>query len=73
MSHIAELGRLAVALLIEPGLWIGRALMGLVGSPLLVEAAFGIASRTVMIFVATILPPVLIEAQASISVPSTEK
>src|SRR5882762_2174658 len=57
MSHIAELGRLAVALLVEPGLGIGRARMGLVGSLLLVKAALGIASRTVLVSVAAIFPP----------------
>lgn len=72
MTHTAELGRLAVALLVEPRLRIGRARMGLVGSLLLVEAALGIASSTVLVFVAT-SRKLLIEAQASISVPSTEK
>jgi hypothetical protein len=56
VAHIAQLSRLAIALLVEPGLGIGRARMGLVRSLFLVEVALGIASRTVMVFVAAILP-----------------
>ena len=57
MAHIAQLGWLAVTLPVEPRLRIGRARMGLVGSLLLVEAALGVASRTILVFVAAILLP----------------
>ncbi|KYK43477.1 hypothetical protein A1D31_38250 [Bradyrhizobium liaoningense] len=49
MAHITQLGWLAVTLLVEPRLRISRARMGLVGSLLLVEAALGVASRTILV------------------------
>src|SRR3974390_2016858 len=55
VPYVAELGRLAVALLVEPRLRIGCALMGLVGALLLVEAAFGVAAGTVVIVVLAVL------------------
>ncbi len=74
MPHVAELGRLPVALLVEPRLRIGRALVRLVGALLLVEVTLGVAAGPR----GSSSPPsflrkLLIEAHASISVPSTEK
>src|ERR1700678_3977871 len=56
MAHVAELGRLAVALLVEPRLRIGSALVGLVGALLLVKAPLGVAAWAVGIVVVSILP-----------------
>ena len=67
MAHIAQLGRLAVTFLVDPRLGIGRARMGLVGSLLLVEAALGIASRTVLVVVAAILPPKALDRSSGFS------
>src|SRR5579863_7713260 len=55
MAYVAELGRLTVALLVQLGLGVGRALVRLVRALLLVEAAFRIASGSLLIVVAAIL------------------
>src|SRR5207237_8565543 len=55
MSHVAELRRLALALLVQPRLGIGRALMRLVAALFLVEAALGVAARTVIVLIAAVL------------------
>ena len=56
MPHVAELGWLSVALLVEPRFRISRALMRLVGALLLMEVPLGVASRTLAIVVAAVLP-----------------
>jgi len=55
MADIAKPGRLAVTLLVEPRLGIGRAGMRLVRALLLVEIAFGIAARPLRIVVFPVL------------------
>jgi hypothetical protein len=72
-AQVAELGRLAIALLVEPGLGIGRAPVGLVVALLFVEAALGVAPRPIRVVVAAVRRKLFSEAQASISLPSTEK
>jgi hypothetical protein len=47
MPYVAELGRLTVALFVEPRLRVGRALVRLVGALLLVEVALGVAAGSV--------------------------
>ena len=52
MGHIAQPGWLAVTLLVEPRLRIGRARMSRwIASR---ESALGVASRTILVFVAAI-------------------
>ena len=55
VAHVAEPGRLTVALLVEPRLRISGALMGLVGSLLLMEATLGVAARALGVVVAAVL------------------
>src|SRR6185312_7137349 len=56
MPHVAELCRLTVALLVEPRLGIGRALVRLVAALLLAEAALGVPARSLMVIVVAVLP-----------------
>ena len=51
MSHVAQLGRLPVALLVEPRLRVGRALVHLVGTLLPMEVPLGVAARTLAVIV----------------------
>src|SRR3990167_10047382 len=51
MPHVAELGRLSVALLVEPCFRIGRALVRLVGALLLMEAPLGIPASAMAVIV----------------------
>src|SRR5262245_41186194 len=55
MPYVAELGRPPIALLVQPSLRVSRALVRLVGTLLLVEAALSVASRTLTVVVASIL------------------
>jgi hypothetical protein len=55
MADIAKAGRLAVGLLVEPGVGIGGALVGLVGPLLLVKVALGVATRPLRIVLAAVL------------------
>src|SRR6185437_1940570 len=57
VAHVAELGRLAVALLVEPRLGVRGAPVRLVGALLLLEAALGVAAGTVGVVVAAVLAP----------------
>ena len=56
VPHIAELGRLAVPLLIEPRIGVGDAAVGFVGALLPMKVPFGVAARTLAVVVAPILP-----------------
>ena len=75
MPDVAKLGRLPVALLVEPCIRIGRALMRLVAAFLPMEVSLGVAARTLTIVIVTSFRrKLLIDAHASIEcVPSTEK
>jgi hypothetical protein len=57
MPHVAELGRLAVALLVKPRVRIRQAAVCLVRALLLVEVPLGIAARSRAVIVAAILAP----------------
>ena len=61
MPHVAKLGRLPVPLLVKPGFRVGRALVRLVGTLLLVEVALGVAAWTLAVVVASILPAEALE------------
>jgi len=84
VAHVAEPGRLAVTLPVQTGLRVGRALVGLVRALLAVEVTVGVAARpppsrsgpswpSPFRSLPSLRRELLIEAQASISVPSTEK
>jgi hypothetical protein len=55
MPHIAKPGWLPVAVLVEPRLGIGRALVRLVGALLLMEVALRVAAGTLAVIVTSIL------------------
>src|SRR5450432_554840 len=57
MPHVAELGRLPVALLVELCLRVGRTFVRLVGALLLMEVPLGVTARSLAIIIAAILLP----------------
>ena len=74
MAQIAELRRLAIALAIEPGLRVGHRLVGLIRALLAAEVLLAVAARIGRWGAAVLrLEGSSFDAQASISVPSTEK
>src|SRR5215204_6613612 len=73
MAHEAQLGLAARPLAIEPGVQIGGALMAVVGAALAVEVALTVAPRRWRIAEPSFGRKLFIDAQASISVPSTLK